>query len=182
MFFHSYFSQVCVVHCMYFYLCCTLLVKLQKVRFCNHLWFYPVLQPAGLLGASVLVARDYFYVNMAKTWLEAQSYCREKHTDLATVDNMREMQTLIDQVDLFYLGDVWIGLRKGAETRWGWSMGDDTIQQYNMLKTTSSTFLTNGSCGAISQDGYWYSLNCFSLQRFICHDGELNVFLFKYQS
>lgn len=114
---------------------------------------------------------------MAKTWLEAQSYCREKHTDLATVDNMREMQTLIDQVDLFYSGDVWIGLRKGAEARWGWSMGDDTIQQYSMPQTTSSNFI-NGSCGAISQAGYWYPLNCFTLQSFICYDGELNGLLF----
>lgn len=148
------------------------------MSFGNYLWFYLVLQNTGLFGVSAPVVRDFFYVNMAKTWLEAQSYCREKHTDLATVDNMNEMQTLINQVDFFYFGDVWIGLRKGAETRWGWSMGDDTIHQYSMLKTTSSTFFTNGSCGAINEDGYWYSLNCFSLQKFICYDGELNGLLF----
>lgn len=147
--------------------------------FGNHLWFCdPVLQPTDLFGTSALVARDFFYINAAKTWLEAQSYCREQHTDLATVDNMIEMQTLIDQVDPFYSGDVWIGLRKGAETRWGWSKGDDTIQQYSMLQTTSSTFIINGSCGAISPAGYWYPGNCFSLQRFICYDGELNRLLF----
>ncbi|XP_053083732.1 macrophage mannose receptor 1-like [Pangasianodon hypophthalmus] len=129
-----------------------------------------VLQPTGLFGVSALVVRDFFYVNMAKTWLEAQSYCREKHTDLATVDNMREMKTLINQVDPLYLGDVWIGLRKGAATHWGWSMGDDTVQQYSAFNATSSTFFINGSCGSINQDGYWYSLNCFSLQRFICYD------------
>lgn len=147
----------------------------QNVSLYIHLWFYLwFLQTTGLFGVSALVARDFFYVDMAKTWLEAQSYCRKKHTDLATVDNMSEMQTLINQVDPFYFGDVWIGLTKGAETRWGWSMGDNTIQQYSMLKTMSNTLFINESCGAISQDGYWYSLSCFSLQEFICYDGELN--------
>ncbi|XP_047018491.1 C-type mannose receptor 2 isoform X1 [Ictalurus punctatus] len=151
----------------------------QNVSLYIHLWFYLwFLQTTGLFGVSALVARDFFYVDMAKTWLEAQSYCRKKHTDLATVDNMSEMQTLINQVDPFYFGDVWIGLTKGAETRWGWSMGDNTIQQYSMLKTMSNTLFINESCGAISQDGYWYSLSCFSLQEFICYD-EYNSMIYS---
>ncbi|KAI5092912.1 putative protein with Lectin C-type domains precursor, partial [Silurus meridionalis] len=128
-----------------------------------------VLQTTSLFGVSAPVARDFFYVSTAKTWLEAQSYCREKHTDLATVDNMREMQSLIKQVDFFYTGDVWIGLKKGEGSRWGWSMGNYTVQQYTMLQGTKTLFI-NESCGAISPDGYWYSLNCISLQQFICYD------------
>ncbi|KAK3513301.1 hypothetical protein QTP70_009781 [Hemibagrus guttatus] len=88
------------------------------------------LQTTGLLGTAPNFARDFFYVDIGKTWLEAQRYCREKHTDLATVDNMAEMRTLIDQVNPYYFGDVWIGLKRGTETRWGWSYGYDTIQQY----------------------------------------------------
>lgn len=148
------------------------------MSFCVYLWFYPVLQTTGLFGVAALVVRDFFYVSTPKTWLEAQSYCREKHADLATVDNMREMQTVINQVDPFYFGDVWIGLRKGAETRWGWSMGDDTVQQYSMLKITSNSIFINASCGAIAPGGSWNSLNCFSLQRFICYDGEFSGLLF----
>ncbi|XP_062844231.1 brevican core protein-like [Trichomycterus rosablanca] len=34
------------------------------------------------------------------------------------------------QVDTFYFGDVWIGLTKGADMRWGWSMGEDTVSEY----------------------------------------------------
>lgn len=136
------------------------------------MWFYLRLQSTGLFGVPALLDREFFYIDIAKTWLEAQSYCREKYTDLATVDNMTEMKTLIQAVDFFYLGDVWIGLTKGKETRWGWSIGEDTVQQYSRLNTTSNTFI-NGSCGAINQDGYWLSLSCFSLQSFICYDGEL---------
>ncbi|KAF7692592.1 hypothetical protein HF521_010202 [Silurus meridionalis] len=48
-------------------------------------------------------------------------------------------------------------------------MGNYTVQQYTMLQGTKTLFI-NESCGAISPDGYWYSLNCISLQQFICYD------------
>lgn len=59
---------------------------------------------------------------------ETQSYCRERYTDLATIDSME------DSVGSGYRGSVWIGLLKEDSVRWYWlhsgecldgNLGDD---------------------------------------------------------
>ncbi|KAK3534142.1 hypothetical protein QTP86_002293 [Hemibagrus guttatus] len=135
---------------------------------CDHNWYAQLLpciflQTTGLLGTAPNFARDFFYVDIGKTWLEAQRYCREKHTDLATVDNMAEMRTLIDQVNPYYFGDVWIGLKRGTETRWGWSYGYDTIQQYTayLYKILSAMMMND--------NGKWDNSLCDRKLPFVCY-------------
>ncbi|KAI4874923.1 hypothetical protein NFI96_009232, partial [Prochilodus magdalenae] len=50
------------------------------------------------------------FVTESKSWTEAQSYCIECYTDLATIDNMEEMNRLINTVNSSYSGLAWIGL------------------------------------------------------------------------
>uniref|UniRef100_A0A3Q3L6U4 C-type lectin domain-containing protein n=1 Tax=Labrus bergylta TaxID=56723 RepID=A0A3Q3L6U4_9LABR len=61
------------------------------------------------------------------TWIEAQAYCREHHTDLSFVGSEREQKMLQTAAgERFLLG--WIGLHKDAVKRsvWKWSGGGDS--------------------------------------------------------
>ncbi|XP_033987759.1 uncharacterized protein LOC117483508 [Trematomus bernacchii] len=58
----------------------------------------------------------FVLINSLMTWTQAQSYCREHHTDLASVRNQTEHQQIFE---LFPGGNpYWIGLYRDS---WKWS-------------------------------------------------------------
>ncbi|XP_063042971.1 C-type mannose receptor 2-like [Engraulis encrasicolus] len=48
----------------------------------------------GVCGLSSSVPRQFYVVNEWKNWAEAQQYCRREYTDLATIDNMAELEAI----------------------------------------------------------------------------------------
>ncbi|KAL7846166.1 hypothetical protein AOLI_G00243580 [Acnodon oligacanthus] len=78
----------------------------------------------AVCGVSASVPYQYHFVNENKKWTEAQSYCRQTYTDLATINSMEEMKdlsaTLIDKAR----NHVWIGLEKGSTGKWQWSLAE----------------------------------------------------------
>ena len=60
---------------------------------------------AGLSAVSSQVRRQYHFVYDRKNMTEAQKYCREKYTDLATIDNMEDVKILNNTVDKSRLVD-----------------------------------------------------------------------------
>ncbi|XP_029617696.1 lithostathine-1-alpha-like [Salmo trutta] len=60
------------------------------------------------------------------TWTDAQSYCRENYTDLATVDDMEDLNRLITSPNDYKLC-YWIGLKKGDSMKWHWSLAGRCI-------------------------------------------------------
>uniref|UniRef100_A0A3B4DZY5 C-type lectin domain-containing protein n=1 Tax=Pygocentrus nattereri TaxID=42514 RepID=A0A3B4DZY5_PYGNA len=53
--------------------------------------------------------RQFYVVNENKTWTDAQNYCRENFTDLATIESQEEMNSLV-AVLKGKTGHFWIGL------------------------------------------------------------------------
>ena len=50
--------------------------------------------PAGLSAVSAEFLRRTYFVSTQRNMTEAQRYCREKHTDLATIHNMQNVKVL----------------------------------------------------------------------------------------
>ncbi|KAG9330998.1 hypothetical protein JZ751_021287 [Albula glossodonta] len=77
----------------------------------------------GLCTLCSCLYHQYHFVNIEKSWTEAQSYCRENYIDLATIDNQEEMEALMGVVGSGYEGEAWIGLYDDRDS-WQWSLAD----------------------------------------------------------
>uniref|UniRef100_A0AAZ3PSP9 C-type lectin domain-containing protein n=1 Tax=Oncorhynchus tshawytscha TaxID=74940 RepID=A0AAZ3PSP9_ONCTS len=116
---------------------------------------------------SPCLPHQYHFVNMA------QSYCREYHTDLASVRNQTENQEIQKMVSKG--SKVWIGLFRDS---WKWSDGSDSSFRYWRHAQPNN----NGgvqSCGAAVHKGEkswterWFDWNCEDRYPFVCYSGEL---------
>ncbi|KAM9402111.1 putative C-type lectin domain family 20 member A isoform 4-T4 [Salvelinus alpinus] len=129
------------------------------------------------LGLFTLSSCQYHYVTDPKNWTEAQRYCREKYTDLATVSNMEDMNRLNHlTIDSDYDCAVWIGLKKGQNSRWQWSLAD--IDYYSKGQTQFSEFWDqnqpgnlNEDCGVMENSGKWHDYFCTAQHFPVCYDG-----------
>ncbi|XP_059189398.1 lectin-like [Centropristis striata] len=109
----------------------------------------------------------------SKSWTEAQSYCREHHTDLASVRNEAENQKVQELVPGGG-GFVWIGLFRDS---WKWSDGSSSSFRY-WRSGQPNNYGGQEACAAadFSSSGRWVDVKCDEKFPFICSGPSECVF------
>uniref|UniRef100_A0A669B5N6 C-type lectin domain-containing protein n=1 Tax=Oreochromis niloticus TaxID=8128 RepID=A0A669B5N6_ORENI len=116
-----------------------------------------------------------WYILITQTrmgWTEAQDYCRTNHTDLTSVRNDAEHQTI---QSLANGTDVWIGLFRDP---WEWSdLSNSSLRYWPVEQKIWNEGSEN--CGALlkNESGKWGQLPCSDRYPFLC-TCEVKGFLF----
>ncbi|XP_047659624.1 secretory phospholipase A2 receptor-like [Tachysurus fulvidraco] len=105
---------------------------------------------------------------MANSWYDAQTYCREKYTDLVSVRNQTENDEIWSVVKVSDSKGVWIGLFNDS---WNWSDQSNSLFGYWSSDKPSGSLI----CAAVSESEqrYWTDVNCTEKLPFICHENKL---------
>uniref|UniRef100_A0AAR2JSQ9 C-type lectin domain-containing protein n=1 Tax=Pygocentrus nattereri TaxID=42514 RepID=A0AAR2JSQ9_PYGNA len=132
---------------------------------------YLVLLFSALWTLSFCGTRQFYVVNVNKTWTDAQKYCREKYTDLATIQSNGNMASIKAYFN-GSAGNFWIGLRQKVQqnsTSWIWSDGSNSSYRYWNTGEPNNTGSDN--CVVLQGDSAykWNDLNCSWSNQFICH-------------
>ncbi|KAL6491149.1 hypothetical protein MHYP_G00014940 [Metynnis hypsauchen] len=132
---------------------------------------YLVLLFSALWTLSFCGTRTFYVVRVNKTWTDAQKHCREKFTDLATIQSSGNMSSIKAHFN-GSAGNFWIGLRQKVQqntTVWIWSDGSNSSYRYWDTGKPNNTGSDN--CVELQGDSAykWNDLNCTWPNQFICH-------------
>ncbi|XP_035983765.1 putative C-type lectin domain family 20 member A [Fundulus heteroclitus] len=131
----------------------------------------------GFTISACSIVREFYYINIAKTWDEAQQYCREKYTDLAKIESEEDISKLRA---VFPYNWVWFGLRDDPKS-WKNTIGTDANSW--RWSTTGETGKTNyhswspgepnygnarETCVVMTSTGQWADRRCNLQQNFVC--------------
>uniref|UniRef100_A0A8C5AIR9 C-type lectin domain-containing protein n=1 Tax=Gadus morhua TaxID=8049 RepID=A0A8C5AIR9_GADMO len=107
---------------------------------------------------------SFIYVHSRKSWWDAQSYCREHHTDLPSIRNMEENK-LVYQIDTG-LTWKWIGLHRNLWSMWS-DGSDPSGHEPNNPRDREGCVRT--------LYGEWDIANCNDVHQFFCFDHNTNA-------
>ncbi|KAM3596295.1 uncharacterized protein V6R79_011835 [Siganus canaliculatus] len=133
---------------------------------------YQCFFPSGLSALTTSLPTKYRYIKKTKSWSNARGYCRQRYTDLATVDSPEDTDTLLSLLQ-GVTGSVWIGLYDDLKS-WRWLMGNvyfNTASNYSSWANGHPhTLVSKQSCTVIHRGGVWTSRLCSSKFPFVCYD------------
>ncbi|XP_029932034.1 macrophage mannose receptor 1-like isoform X2 [Myripristis murdjan] len=139
---------------------------------------------AGLCAPARCLPRQYHFIEEALPWLDAQVYCREMFTDLATVEDVEEMNRLMNTAQDTTGGFTelaWIGLHLAD---WRWSLSDESYyvdqeaDYRNWDAGRPKNFKGNQLCVQMKPGGVWDDAKCSQRRSFVCYNGGSDTFVF----
>ncbi|KAK5885620.1 hypothetical protein CesoFtcFv8_019315 [Champsocephalus esox] len=109
---------------------------------------------------------SFKYYNELKTWREAQAFCREHHSDLATIRAGEEVEASFHHF-------AWIGLYKEtSDSTWKWSETDEIANFTNWAVGEPSR--KDEKCVVMFKHTQkWNDVRCDDKFRFWCYDETL---------
>ena len=109
----------------------------------------------------------YKLITQKMSWRLAQLYCRDNHTDLASVTNLEENQHLYE---ISKNQPVWIGLFRDS---WTWSDGaNSSFRLWYSGEPDNYGGIENCSMIRHTED-LWGVNKCANHYPFLCYKGEL---------
>ncbi|KAL7375657.1 hypothetical protein ABVT39_021523 [Epinephelus coioides] len=124
--------------------------------------------------------KTFHLIEDRMSWPQAQSYCREHHTDLVSGDQQLED----DEFKREYKSDreVWIGLFRDS-WRWSdgsnhsfryWDLESDNDKDHNKCAMTTSNMNNNNNNNKKKKkkNGKWRAARCEEEKPFFCYNGE----------
>uniref|UniRef100_A0A3B3VUY8 C-type lectin domain-containing protein n=1 Tax=Poecilia latipinna TaxID=48699 RepID=A0A3B3VUY8_9TELE len=140
---------------------------------CFLLPIFVIISICSLLDVSDLQSdqtiRQFRHVSLAKNWSDAQTYCREKFSDLAAILNAANGTEARQAAGT---SRVWIGLFNGT---WKWSQDENQLSpgsSSSMFTVWSFNEPQDRKCTLLSKTGFWFAKDCGDLNEFLCYDGE----------
>lgn len=109
----------------------------------------------------------FYYISTLMNWTDAQSYCRQHYTDLASVRSLQENEQirLTKPAGLI----VWTGLYRDT---WRWSNGNLYLFHY-WASGQPNGGIQNCTTTDFSRAGQWVDRECDDKQASICYHGEI---------
>ncbi|KAK1890587.1 Lymphocyte antigen 75 [Dissostichus eleginoides] len=147
-------------------------------------WSLPGENPKRFICYNETGQQKYFVIDQSKNWLQAQSYCREHHTDLVsgiTQFHSTEFNKQVDEfkkrVDEFNKpfhrdkhrsSHLSIGLFREI---WSWSDGKNV--SFRNWDPDSFEDEASKTCAMTMPNGNWSSDNCTEEKPFYCYDDKV---------
>nr|XP_055049331.1 ladderlectin-like [Misgurnus anguillicaudatus] len=104
------------------------------------------------------------------SWKEAQTFCREHHTDLTSVSNQTENQQIEKILNNTNISEVWICLFNDS---WEWSDNSESGFRYWVPgQLDNYDGIEDCTKVKINKQGQWNDLRCNASLTFVCHEGE----------
>ncbi|CAL9687130.1 unnamed protein product [Knipowitschia caucasica] len=125
---------------------------------------------------------EYYFINQSKSWSEAQQYCREHFTDLATIEREEDLSRVhipAGQVAWIGLHDdpaAWFQVMTNASNSWRWSVtGATSPGGFQNWKTVNPDKWAGKEACVIIQNSQWVDILCTTKVFCLCFEVQSGV-------